>query len=436
MRFAAINTWVQGQRPAAATASGWIAFQIGVFLLPSSLLLAVPPLFWALLQGSRCKRRPWWNDRLNRVFLLIAVLMLLGASRAFSGWLAWFGLMNWLPFFWGFWGFQPYVATAEGRRRIALLFVSGTLPVIFTGLGQLWLGWSGPWQALGGLLIWHLAPGGMPPERLSGLFDYANIAAAWLAFSWPLLLAATFECFARFQAGKARWQLPLLLIFLIAQLTALYLTDSRNGWGAAVLALPLVLGPARWLWLLPLILLLLLPVGFAVLPVIPDFIQQPARALVPEAIWGRLSDLAFSDRPLASTRLGQWTVAAGLVAERPWLGWGAAAFSLIYPSRTGVWHGHPHNLPLDLAISHGWPVALLLVGVVAWLLLRSARLGMATGPLFERAWWAAVLILVLLHASDLPLYDGRINVAGWLLLAGLRLNPINITAAKGCDAIN
>jgi len=62
----------------------------------------------------------------------------------------------------------------------------------------------------------------------------------------------------------------------------------------------------------------------------------------------------------------------------------------------------------------------LVVGVVAWLLLRSARLGMATGPVFERAWWAAVLILVLLHASDLPLYDGRINVAGWLLLAGLR----------------
>ena len=65
-------------------------------------------------------------------------------------------------------------------------------------------------------------------------------------------------------------------------------------------------------------------------------------------------------------------------------------------------------------------MAVLVVGVVAWLLLRSARLGMATGPVFERAWWASVLILVLLHSSDLPLYDGRINVAGWLLLAGLR----------------
>jgi hypothetical protein len=75
---------------------------------------------------------------------------------------------------------------------------------------------------------------------------------------------------------------------------------------------------------------------------------------------------------------------------------------------------------MDLAISHGLPVALLLVGVVLWLLLRSARLGMASGPVFERAWWTAVVILVLLHATDLPFYDGRLNVAGWLLLAGLR----------------
>ena len=55
-----------------------------------------------------------------------------------------------------------------------------------------------------------------------------------------------------------------------------------------------------------------------------------------------------------------------------------------------------------------------------WLLLRATCLGINQAGLFERAWWAAVLILVLLHATDLPLYDGRVNVAGWLLLAGLR----------------
>ncbi len=419
MRLDSLLQWCRQERPVAATASGWLAFQLGVLLLASSLLLAVPPLFWALLQGTRRLRRPWGSDRLNWVFLLIAGLMLLGAPRAHSGWLAWVGLMNWLPFFWGFWGFQPYMATPGARRRMALLFVAGGVPVLVTGLGQHFLGWSGPWQALGGLVIWHMAPGGLPPGRLSGLFDYANIAAAWLAFSWPLLLAAALEPGLAW-TRRWSWRLVVVLALVAAQLAALYLTDSRNGWGAAVLAVPLVLGPARWLWLLPLLLLALAPVLLAVLPGVPDLLQHPARALVPEAIWGRLSDLAFSDRPLASTRLGQWTVAAGLVGERPWLGWGAAAFSLVYPKRAGVWHGHPHNLPMDLAISHGLPVALLLVGVVLWLLLRSARLGMASGPVFERAWWTAVVILVLLHATDLPFYDGRLNVAGWLLLAGLR----------------
>ena len=70
------------------------------------------------------------------------------------------------------------------------MLVAGTAPVILTGLGQLWWGWRGPFQALGGLIIWHLHPGGNPEGRLAGLFDYANIAGAWMALVWPLLLAA------------------------------------------------------------------------------------------------------------------------------------------------------------------------------------------------------------------------------------------------------
>jgi len=143
--------------------------------------------------------------------------------------------------------------------------------------------------------------------------------------------------------------------------------------------------------------------------------------VVPDPIWIRLSDLHFAGhRPLAITRLGQWAVAMGLIGERPWLGWGAAAFSLIYPLRTGHWHGHTHNLPIDLAISFGLPVAVMVIGLVAWLLLRAGRLGMLQAPVFERAWWAAALVLVALHATDMPLYDSRINIAGWILLAGLR----------------
>lgn len=417
-RFEAIRArWdrqLLAERPAQAHPLGWRCFQLGLLLLASSALLGSLLLLWALVLGSR-GREPFWRDRVNRVLVLAAGLMVLGCFTASSGWLAWVGLGNWVPFFWAFWGFQPYVATAAARRKAALWLVAGTVPVVLTGLGQLWWGWSGPFQALQGLVVWWIEPGGDPPGRLSGLFDYANIAGAWLALAWPLALASLLE-------RRVGWRLRgVALLLVLGQAVALYLTDSRNAWGALVLALPVVAGPLTWSWLLPLLLAGLLLVGLASLPMVPAALQHAARMVVPDPIWVRLSDANFAgQRPLAITRLSQWGVAVGLIAERPWLGWGAAAFSVIYPLRTGHWHGHPHNLPIDLALSHGLPVAALLVGLVLWLLIRAWRLGMTAAPVFERAWWASALVLVALHATDMPFYDSRINVAGWILLAGLR----------------
>lgn len=391
----------------------WALFQLGLFLLPSSALLASLLLFPALLVGSMRREGPLWADPWNAPLLFAAVAMLLGCFGAYSGSLAWAGLANWLPFFWGFWGFQPYVADARARRRAGLCLVAGTVPVLVTGLGQLWWGWQGPWQLFGGLIIWYLTPGGEPSGRLSGLFDYANIAGAWLAMVWPFALAALV------QPGLSVRRRAVVVVLAAAQVAALLLTDSRNAWGALVLAVPVVLGPPSWTWLLPLLLLALLPVLLAVLPGVPLVLQQPARALVPDGIWSRLTDSRYgAERAVASTRLSQWGVALQLIGERPWLGWGAAAFSVLYPLRTGKWHGHAHNLPLELAVSHGLPVALAVIGLVLALLITSLRLGLR--GLFERAWWAAVLILVVLHGTDMPFFDSRLNIAGWILLAGLR----------------
>ena len=402
------------RRPEGASPLGWTCFQIGLLFLASSALLGGLFLLVALILGSRHREKPL-ADPATRVLLLASLLMVLSAAASYSGWLAWVGLGNWLPFFWAFWGFQPYLATPEARRRVGWMLVAGTVPVVVTGFGQLFLGWSGPFQALNGAIIWHLVAGGNPTGRLAGLFDYANIAGSWLALAWPFTLAALV------QPGLSRPARALILTMAAAVAAAVLLTDSRNAWGALVLALPLVLGAASWSWLLPLLVVVLAVVSAATLPGVPEALQQPARELVPEAIWGRLSDLRYSgQRPLAITRLAQWGTALTLIGERPWLGWGAAAFSLIYPLRTGHWHGHPHNLPIDLALSHGLPVAVLVVGLVLALLGRSAQRGMVTGALFDRAWWASAVVLVALHASDIPMYDSRINVAGWVLLAGLR----------------
>ena len=426
------NPWLRSlrgrlddSRPEGAAPLGWRCFQLGVLVLPTSALLSGLLLLLALIQGSRHRPEPWWQDRANQLLAVTAAWMVLAAActRAFASYspvLAWLGLANWLPFFWAFWGFQPYLATAQARRRVALALVAGTVPVLVTGLGQLFLGWSGPWQILGGAVVWWMAPTGNPPGRLSGLFDYANICAAWLALSWPLLLAALLQT-ARKRDHQGWLPLLTVLALAIAQVAAVFLTDSRNAWGALVLAVPLVLGPASWPWLLPLLLLGLLPVLLATLPGVPGVLQEPARHLVPPSIWGRLTDLnSHGHRPLAITRLSQWGTAMALIAERPWFGWGAAAFSVIYPLRTGFWHGHTHNIAIDLAISHGLPVAIAVVALVLWLLIRALRRGMTQGPVFERAWWAAALVLVSLHATDIPMYDSRINIAGWILLAGLR----------------
>jgi len=384
-----------------------------MLLLASSALLGALALFVALVQSS-WGRRPG-SDRLNLLLGAVAIWMVLGCFRASSGALAWLGLANWLPFFWAFWGFQPYLATAAARRRAGLAILIGTVPVLLTGLGQMLWGWSGPFEQLGGLILWYVQRGGNPPGRLAGLFDYANIAGAWLAVAWPFALAALLQP-RRGLAGR------LIALAIAASLViCLFLTSSRNAWGALLLAVPLVVGPGSWLWLLPLLLIAVTLIALASVNGVPALLQLPARSLVPAAIWERLSDLHFAGhRPVAITRLGQWHTAIQLIGERPWLGWGAAAFSLIYPRITGHWHGHPHNLPIDLAFSHGLPAALAIIALVLWLLQRSARLGMVQGPVFERAWWAAALVLVALHATDMPLYDSRLNVVGWVLLAGLR----------------
>ena len=215
----------------------------------------------------------------------------------------------------------------------------------------------------------------------------------------------------------------LWLLFIVI---ALVLTNSRNAWGGLFLSIPFVLGVGTWSWLLPFLAIILLPIALAVFPFVPLEIQVFSRKIVPEGLWARLSDLQFAgQRPLETTRLFQWKEAITFISSKPWFGYGAAAFSILYPLRQGIWHGHTHNLPLELAVAHGLPAAVLLVSTVLLLLIVSYKkcFGVQTAlrsNVFDRAWWAATFILVFLHASDIPMFDSRINLIGWIFLAGLR----------------
>ena len=196
-----------------------------------------------------------------------------------------------------------------------------------------------------GLIIWFSDSEGQQIGRLSGLFNHANIAGAWLALVWPFALATVLQTSLHFSKRTIAF-LGLLSISI-----ALILTNSRNAWGGLFLSVPLVLGLGTWHWLIPLLLIILLPVALAVFPFIPLEIQVLSRRIVPEGLWLRLSDIQFAaQRPLEATRLFQWKEAIALFVAKPWFGYGAAAFSVLYPLRQGIWHGHTHNLPLEFQI--------------------------------------------------------------------------------------
>jgi O-antigen ligase len=198
---------------------------------------------------------------------------------------------------------------------------------------------------------------------------------------------------------------------------AVLMTQSRNAIASLVLAVPWVVGPAQWWWLLPVFAVVAAPLLLASLPGVPSSLQQWAQVLLPDSVRQRLLD---NQSKQSLTRLAQWQFGLQLIADRPWFGWGAAAFSVLYPIHAQrKWHGHSHNLPLELSVSHGLPVALLVVGTVLVLVLVALRRGMLRAGPMDRAWWSAVVVLVTMHATDLPFFDSRLNILGWVLLAGL-----------------
>ncbi|MCT7957796.1 O-antigen ligase family protein [Laspinema palackyanum] len=446
----------------------WNSAQVGLFLLPMSPLLGGMGLLFALFGTWKERYREIHGRSLNQGFAVLALWLVLTTLFAPDRLSAFLGLFNFLPFFALFVTFSLLIQTPAQMRRMAWIAIATSVPIAVIGWGQLFWGWAGPVK-LGLILDWRLDATGAPPGRMASVFEYANVLASYFLMTFILGLGLWCETFQAWRTlkqqpkkpekirdprdprvvktidlsvtgeeGKVGWGLVFLTLALLVNAIALVLTNSRNGWAIASMAglgFILYLG---WRWLLLFVIGALSAVLGSAFG--PHPLRQGLQAIVPAYFWMRITDQLYPDRPVATLRKTQWQFAWDLTQTRPITGWGLRSFTELYEAQTQVWMGHPHNLFLMLSAETGIPGMLLLSGLVAWVLAKGILTlkhwsdlpvegnveGTASVPgvmtndrLIFFTYLVTFASCTLFHLFDVTLFDSRVNILGWLILAAI-----------------
>ena len=404
---------------------GFIIFNLGIFLLPSTFFFGASLLLIAALIGSFNQEENYFKNNWNKAFFLCGFLLIINAifqrffldNTSFINWdpnLTIVGLGNWLPFFWLFWAFQPFLRNKAKRKIVSIVLLAGTFPVLISGFGQYFFDWTGPFKTLNGLIVWYQKPIG-DGYGLTGLFSNQNYAGSWLNIVWPFSIAIFLD-----RNGKI-FNKTSSLFFLISLSLAIVLTNSRNAWGCLITSIPLVIGAESLFWIMPFALFVIMIIFFSTSQKFAGDFQNYLKNIIPETFWMEFNE----KRNFDFLRINIFFSALKISLLRPIVGIGAASFTAIYAYQSGFWLGHAHNLFLELAISYGFPVAILFTSTIFLLLFKGFRnlyLTNKNGPInfLDRAWWTSIFVFFISQLFDVQYFDGRISLFIWILLAGLK----------------
>ena len=357
---------------------------------------------------------------LNWVWGLFAAWLILNGVLAHQPGEAWLGLANFLPFLALFTALSFLIRRSSQLIGLAWAIALPTLPIVILGLGQLYVGWSSP-QWLATILGWGLVAGGEPPGRMSSVFIYANFLAVYLAISFTLTCGLWLDTWQKRQViKKPLWLLSTLTVMLIVSSIGLILTSSRSAWGIAFLsfmAFAVYLGWRCLVYAATGAIAAILWASFA-----PSWGGRWLRHVVPAFFWARLSDQMYPDRPVATLRLTQWKFCWDLIKQRPIIGWGLRNFTPLYQAKMNIWLGHPHSLFLMLGLEIGVVATLLLSLLVGWIVVKAALL-LKKSPTDLGAIFFSYLVAfagcILFNLFDVTIFDLRVNILSWVLLAAI-----------------
>ena len=396
-------------------------FNLGVFFLVSAPAIAGILLLISTIISSFDSEINYFQDKSNKIFILSSILIIFttlinhyyhtenNTLPGYQPFVNWIGILNWIPYFYCFWAFQKFLDTSLLRKNTAINLISGSIPLIFSIIGQYWFGWYGPFKAFNGLLIWFQRPINSE-SGVTGLFNNQNYTGAWLVIIFPFIIA----CF--YQISHSKLQKFMLSIFISLVGTFIYLTKSRNAVLGSILSLQLFYQNKYFF----LFLILLVLIGIYLISLNDIFSK--------ELFFGNFSNISFNFESF--TRFNILKESINFIAERPFLGWGSASFPLLLISRKFEWYGHSHNIFFELAISYGLISAALIGYKIFSILLRSFNFiyllkQFSTKKVerqhyyFDKAWWTATTVLLFSQFFDIQYFDFRIGMIFWIFLSGL-----------------
>ena len=408
-------------------------FHCGILFLAAAPAISFVLLFSSSFIGNHNRLQKFFKDKLNYPFIAVAILMILNCLiitffkknlNSFEITKIWIGLSNWIPFFWCFWGFQPFLESQKLRVKSAKLLIIGSLPVLISGFSQYFLKIYGPFNFFNNLIIWYQRPLDSN-HGVTGLFNNQNYAGAWLCIVFPLCL------FFLRKKNNNKFQKILFLLLCFSFFLMIVLTTSR----AAILALFISIFLSSDLIknkFLTLISLTSIPLILNSIKVYSVNFQSKFFNFAPfESLIKKASMTDFSNIQLYP-RIEIWQKSLELIKSSPLTGYGAGSFESLYKQSNGVIGEifHSHNLFFELAVSHGFPSSLIIFFTMIYIVIFSwgikfNQLGKKSESSseyfkkFDQAWITSFIIFFLIHIVDITYFDGRISTISWILLSGM-----------------
>lgn len=388
-------------------------FRWSMVTFPYVSYVGIAGLFIVLVMLLKQFRRTALDRTSNLCLLAISGGMVLSALFAYDRGEAFLQLFNFLPYFLMF-GVLPYLLRFEVMQRTARDLVLVTLPVNLLALIEYVLKSPRLPAALQQIPLVAWLRSAPHVGRAMLWYGHPNTLASFLVLIFGLGLGLVLMQPLRDGIGVngvgANGRSPLLVGAVFANLVGIFASGSRNGLIVAIAQLLLFCFCVRvnplWRWL-----------GLAGLGAI-------ATAAAVLGIGGRSIALStWADDP----RVRVWQFALGLVGDRPWLGWGLGNYKLLFPDGLipgYTYIGHPHNFWLLLAVEVGIPLMVALTLWVGWVCYCGVRLlWMGKFQSDRRAvflgYCFGFLGCVAFGLFDVTLYDVRVNLMNWVLLAGI-----------------